>query len=139
MSIAIGDIDHFKKINDTYGHDAGDEVLKSLAKLFDDYMSEFGIAIRWGGEEFLFVFDDVNLDDAFVALDRLRLKISTLEILWKGERIPVTMTFGLTDINVMLSSKDTDSDIENRIHEAIGDADKKLYMGKESGRNKVVI
>ena len=139
MSIAIGDIDHFKKINDTYGHDAGDEVLKSLAVLFDSYMSEYGIAIRWGGEEFLFVFDDVNLDDAFVALDGLRLKIATLEIIWKGEKIPVTMTFGLTDINVMLSSKDTDMDVENRINEAIGEADKKLYMGKESGRNKVVI
>ena len=49
------------------------------------------------------------------------------------------MTFGLTDINVMLSSKDTDMDVENRINEAIGEADKKLYMGKESGRNKVVI
>ena len=139
MSIAIGDIDHFKRINDTYGHEAGDEVLKTLAKLFDGYMSEYGIAIRWGGEEFLFVFDDVNLDDAFVALDGLRLKISTLEIVWKGERIPVTMTFGATDINVMCSSSDTELDIENRINEAIDDADKKLYMGKESGRNKVVI
>ena len=139
MSIAIGDIDHFKKINDTYGHEAGDEVLKKLAKLFSEYMSEYGLAVRWGGEEFLFVFNDVNLDDAFVALDGLRLKISTLEIVWKGESIPVTMTFGATDINVMVSSKDTYLDIENRINEAIGDADKKLYMGKESGRNKVVI
>lgn len=139
MSIAIGDIDHFKNINDTYGHEAGDEVLKSLAKLFDSFMHEYGLAVRWGGEEFVFIFDDVNLDDAFVALDGLRLKISTLEIVWKGERIPVTMTFGATDINVMVGSNDTELDIENRINEAIGDADKKLYMGKESGRNKVVI
>lgn len=139
MSLAIGDIDFFKKVNDTLGHDAGDEVLKSLAKLFDEFMKEYGIAIRWGGEEFLFVFDDVNLDDAFVALDDLRLKVSTVVIEWKGERIPVTMTFGATDINVMISSSDTDLDIENRINEAISEADKKLYMGKESGRNKVVI
>ncbi len=139
MSIAIGDIDHFKNINDTYGHEAGDEVLKRLAKLFDDFMHEYGLAVRWGGEEFVFIFDDVNLDDTFVALDGLRLKISMLEIVWKGKRIPVTMTFGATDINVMVASNDTDLDIENRINEAIGDADKKLYMGKESGRNKVVI
>ena len=102
-------------------------------------MHEYGLAIRWGGEEFVFIFDDVNLDDAFVALDGLRLKISMLEIVWKGERIPVTMTFGATDINVMVSSNDTELDVETRINEAIGDADKKLYMGKESGRNKVVI
>ena len=139
MSIAMADIDHFKKINDTYGHDAGDEVLRRLAKAFDEFMHPHGIAVRWGGEEFLFVFDDMNLDDAFVALDGLRLKIATLEIVWKGERIPVTMTFGVTDINVMKSPSDTDLDIENRVIDAISDADKKLYMGKEGGRNKVVI
>ena len=139
MSIAMADIDHFKKINDTYGHDAGDEVLKKLAGCFKEFMKPYGIAVRWGGEEFLFVFDDMNLDDAFVALDGLRLKIATLEIPWKDQRIPVTMTFGVTDINVMKSASDTDLDIENRIMDAITDADKKLYMGKESGRNKVVI
>jgi diguanylate cyclase (GGDEF)-like protein len=139
MSIAMADIDHFKKINDTYGHDAGDEVLKKLAGCFKEFMKHYGIAVRWGGEEFLFVFDDMNLDDAFVALDGLRLKIANLEIPWKGQRIPVTMTFGVTDINVMKSASDTDLDIENRIMDAITDADKKLYMGKESGRNKVVI
>lgn len=139
MSVAMGDIDHFKNINDTYGHEAGDEVLKKLAKLFSEYMHDYGFAIRWGGEEFLFVFDDMNLDDAFVALDGLRLRISNLEIMWKGERIPVTMTFGATDISVMVASNETELDIENRINDAIGDADKKLYIGKESGRNKVVI
>ena len=139
MSIAIGDIDFFKKINDTLGHDAGDQVLKVLSRLFKDFMSDYGIAIRWGGEEFLFVFDDMNLDDAFVALDGLRLKISTMEIPWNGQRISVTMTFGVTDINVMTSSSDREQDIENRINEAIDEADKKLYLGKGSGRNKVVI
>lgn len=139
MSVAIGDIDFFKKVNDTFGHDAGDEVLRSLAKLFDEFMKDYGVAIRWGGEEFLFVMDDLNLDDAFVAIDELRLKVSTLVVEWKGERIPLTMTFGATDINVMLSPTDTELDIETRINEAISEADKKLYMGKESGRNKVVI
>lgn len=139
MSVAIGDIDLFKKVNDTYGHEAGDEVLKSLSKLFAEFMSQYGEAIRWGGEEFVFVFDDMNLDDAFVVLDGLRLKISTLDINWKDGKIPVTMTFGVTDINVMTSSADTELDIENRINQAIDEADKKLYMGKESGRNKVVI
>ena len=139
MSIAIGDIDFFKKINDTLGHDAGDQVLKSLSRLFKDFMHEYGVAIRWGGEEFLFVFDDMNLDDAFVALDGLRLKISTLEIPWNGRRISVTMTFGVTDISVMTSSSDRELDIEKRINDAITEADKKLYMGKQSGRNKVVI
>ena len=139
MSIAIGDIDLFKKVNDTYGHEAGDEVLKSLAKLFAGFMTQYGEAIRWGGEEFVFVFDDMNLDDAFVALDGLRLKIATLDIYWKDIKIPVTMTFGVTDVNVMVSASDTELDISNRIEQAIDDADKKLYMGKESGRNKVVI
>ncbi|MCR4689435.1 MAG: GGDEF domain-containing protein [Saccharofermentans sp.] len=136
LCVAIGDIDHFKHVNDTYGHEAGDEVLKSLAKLFEEYMSNYGIAVRWGGEEFVFVFDDINLDDAFVALDSLRHKISGLEIYWKDIKIPVTMTFGVTDVNVNTASTD---DIEKHIEQAIDEADKKLYIGKESGRNKVVI
>ena len=64
VSIAIADIDFFKRINDTYGHDAGDEVLKAVAGLFMDKMKPYGRVCRWGGEEFLFVFYGINGDAA---------------------------------------------------------------------------
>ncbi len=127
VSIAIGDIDFFKKVNDTYGHDCGDYVLKSLAMLFKETMKNYGFVARWGGEEFLFVFKSMNGDDAVVVLNRLREKIEKLELNFNSVSFNVTMTFGLEEYS---SNHGVDDTIKN--------ADNKLYMGKESGRNKVV-
>ena len=71
VSIAIADIDFFKRINDTYGHDAGDEVLKAVAELFMDKMKTYGRVCRWGGEEFLFVFYGRNGDAAYDVLQEI--------------------------------------------------------------------
>ncbi len=127
VSIAIGDIDFFKKVNDTYGHDCGDYVLKSLAMLFKETMKDYGFVARWGGEEFLFVFREMNGDEAVVILNRLREKIGKMELNFNSVSFNVTMTFGLEEYSS-----------NHGVEDAIKEADNKLYMGKESGRNKVV-
>ena len=127
ISVAIGDIDHFKNINDTYGHECGDEVLRRLAELFRKHMDEIGAVARWGGEEFLFLFENMNGDDAWNELSKLQLKINRLEIPYEDQVIHVTMTFGLTEYDVHISMDDN-----------IKQADDKLYKGKQSGRNRIV-
>ncbi len=127
MSVAIGDIDFFKKVNDSRGHDCGDYVLKELSSLFNKYMEPRGYAARWGGEEFLFVFIHGNADLAYVDLEDLRNLIEKKNFEFADHEFKITMTFGLEEHNI-------NEDIE----ETIKKADEKLYMGKESGRNKVV-
>lgn len=127
MSVAIGDIDHFKQINDTYGHECGDEVLRRMAELFREHMAGIGAVARWGGEEFLFLFENMNGDDAWNELSKLQLRINRLEIPYGDQVLHVTMTFGLTEYDMQIS---TDANIKQ--------ADDKLYKGKESGRNRIV-
>jgi len=125
--IAIGDIDFFKHVNDTYGHEAGDFVLKEISMIFDAFMNGKGRVARWGGEEFLFFFEDMNGDDAFVHLESLKNKVKLADFDFKGQHIPVTMTFGIEEHNP-----------SSNVEETIEAADKKLYYGKENGRNQVV-
>ena len=139
VCIAIGDIDFFKKVNDTYGHEAGDEVLKQLAVLCSEYMSSHGIAARWGGEEFLFVFNNENLDEAGMNANELLSKIRNMTVKWNDIEIRVTMTIGVADVNTFISGEVTEAEIDDRINEAVSAADKKLYMGKSNGRNTVVV
>ncbi|MCI7131169.1 MAG: GGDEF domain-containing protein [Lachnospiraceae bacterium] len=127
LSLAIGDIDFFKRVNDTYGHECGDEVLRSLAHLFDEEMRGIGAVARWGGEEFLFLFENMNGDDAWTALSLIQTKLGRLDIPYEGQLHRVTMTFGLTEYDFHLSLDDN-----------IKLADDKLYKGKESGRNRVI-
>lgn len=127
ISIAIADIDFFKKINDTYGHNGGDFILKELAKIFSGFMVNKGYVARWGGEEFLFIFVNVNGDEAFIDLDKLRSQISHHEFIFEDKTINLTMSFGLEEY-------DSRSDLDGNIMVA----DKKLYIAKSEGRNKVV-
>ncbi|MBO6132758.1 MAG: GGDEF domain-containing protein [Lachnospiraceae bacterium] len=127
INFAIGDIDFFKKINDTYGHEAGDLVLKSVAAIFKKKMEGYGHVARWGGEEFLFVFLGINGDEAVMILEELRNEIKQSEFNHNDTIIKCTMTFGLEEYNHT-----------ETIEHSIDDADKKLYLGKESGRDQVV-
>ena len=127
MSVAIGDIDFFKRVNDTYGHECGDEVLRQLAHLFDMETHGIGAVARWGGEEFLFLFENMNGDEAWTALSLIQTKLNRLEIMYEGEVHHVTMTFGLTEYDFHLSLDDN-----------IKLADDKLYKGKEGGRDRIV-
>lgn len=127
ISISIGDIDFFKKVNDTYGHDAGDEVLKHIAQVMKDTLRSDSFISRWGGEEFLIVLPNSNGDQAFMALDRLRRRIMGSSVLVGDTEISVTMTFGVSEY-----------DFSGSMEAAIKEADERLYRGKGNGRNQVV-
>ena len=127
LTIAIGDIDFFKKINDTYGHDAGDYVLETLAKIMNDFIDGKGMVARWGGEEFLFSLENINGDYAFEEMSKLLHLVEKYEFSFEGTPIKVTMTFGLEEY-----------DDHAGLDKVITKADEKLYMGKEQGRNRII-
>lgn len=127
MAIAIGDIDYFKKVNDTYGHECGDEVLRTLAGIFREQMEGHGVVARWGGEEFIFVYEGVNGDEAEVKLARLQRAVKKSVIKYGDLELNVTMTFGLVEYEPSLSLDDN-----------IKIADDRLYIGKEAGRDRIV-
>jgi len=131
FSIAMLDVDYFNNINDTYGHDAGDEVLESLAKILDaekpgDEMLQSG---RWGGEEFLVVCGGYNgkKEEITERFEALRKRVSENVIPYAGNEIRVTITIGLAFYEPGKS-----------LDELVKEADAKLYEGKENGRNQVV-
>lgn len=127
LTLAIGDIDFFKHINDTYGHDAGDYVLETLAKIMNEFMEGKGMVARWGGEEFLFSLENINGDYAFEEISKLLHLIERYEFSFEGTPIKVTMTFGLEEYDDNIG-----------VDKVITKADEKLYLGKEQGRNRVI-
>lgn len=127
FSVALGDIDLFKTVNDTRGHNCGDNVLKEIAALFRKRTEDKGHVCRWGGEEFFFFFPGMNLDVASAFMTDLNIAVSKHPMHDKHQKFYVTMTFGVEEY-------DYQSDISTLINRA----DEKLYYGKEHGRNKVI-
>lgn len=127
ISICLCDIDHFKRVNDTYGHDIGDVVLTGISDTFQKQLPPDTFISRWGGEEFLLIFPNMNGDEAGTALEILRHKIRELSFDGGTEHFTVSLTYGLVEY-------DFRSDITTLLKEA----DEKLYVGKESGRDRIV-
>lgn len=127
LSFAISDIDKFKLFNDKYGHDGGDYVLKEVAKLFQNGLREQDLVARWGGEEFVFMLPNTNLEDAGKVLEKIRLKLEKKYYQFNNQNLFVTSTFGVTQVKNTFN-----------IDELIDIADSALYEGKKNGRNKVV-
>lgn len=127
FSLCICDIDFFKKINDQYGHDFGDEVLVSIAAIFKKEITGKDFVARWGGEEFLFLFPESNGDDAYVKLEKIKTKIKNMVIKKGDTEVRITMTYGLAEHGYQ-------EDMEATLKEA----DQKLYIGKESGRDVII-
>lgn len=124
--VAIGDIDHFKNFNDSFGHECGDVVLKEVANLLKEQMKGHGFVARWGGEEFLLVYENKEEDSAYVALLAIRDALHQHEVEYNGQIHKVTMTFGLAMKQENLP-----------INKLIRMADDKLYEGKQGGRDRV--
>lgn len=122
--IGIGDIDNFKRVNDTYGHDMGDVVLKGVAATIEQTLPDGATAGRWGGEEFLFVIPKCNIGDGKKIADKILINISSKKFEYEGKEFSVTMTIGICE-----GVKDTS--IDNMITRA----DARLYKGKNSGKN----
>lgn len=127
FTIALGDIDFFKKVNDTYGHDAGDVVLKGVAELIRKYMTGIGYAARWGGEEFLLVFEELSYKESVERLEAFLNELRQTTFMYKDTPIQVTMTLGVA------ACQATD-----KLNILVKYADDKLYKGKTEGRNRIV-
>lgn len=126
LCVAIMDIDHFKSVNDTFGHLVGDEVLKSVALLLKENIRTEDILARYGGEEFVIIFDRCSMEDAINKTNLLKEKISVLN----PSNIPITASFGITCIR---------EHIHTNFDNLLSEADTALYEAKERGRNRVVI
>lgn len=136
-SLALCDIDHFKKVNDTYGHIQGDQVLREVGQILSDSMRQhFDIAGRYGGEEFLLLFDETDIAETFKVVERIREKIAAHRFSKcdaAGRPVPdeflsITMSFGIAEKSAAAESSD-DSEWINR-------ADRMLYRSKQAGRNR---
>lgn len=126
LCLAILDIDHFKRVNDTFGHDAGDMVLKKFAALLTEFTGEKGLAARFGGEEFTVILDGVSDAELYPFMNGFRKKIEDYTMEHNGERIKVTVSIGCTSVK------------DNSLAEMITRADSNLYEAKLQGRNMVL-
>jgi diguanylate cyclase (GGDEF)-like protein/PAS domain S-box-containing protein len=128
FAVALIDIDHFKKVNDTYGHDIGDEVLKIIARTLDGATRLTDLSSRWGGEEFLLVLPGITEDTLFPHLDRIRLLVEASRYRSSQFSLGVTVSIG----GSIGKPEETDAQLFKR-------ADSALYEAKQQGRNRVII
>ena len=127
FSICICDIDFFKKVNDTYGHEFGDDVLIAISDVFKKRAAENVHSSRWGGEEFLLIFPDLNGDDAYLKVHDIGDEVKKISVPHGDDSVSVTMTYGLSEYS-----------LTRNLEENIKEIDEKLYMGKTGGRNRIV-
>jgi diguanylate cyclase (GGDEF)-like protein len=128
LSLAIIDLDFFKKVNDTYGHAIGDEVLKTVARMFQDSIRSTDLAARYGGEEFAVMMPETDVDDGIAFAEKIRSLVEVTAIDTQAGSINVTVSVGVSTVP------------HPRIHSAkelIVSADKALYRAKKGGRNQV--
>ncbi|MEE2024619.1 diguanylate cyclase [Alkalimonas mucilaginosa] len=128
LCIALGDVDHFKSINDNYGHSAGDKTLKVIARALKQSLRETDFIARYGGEEFIILFPETSLQDLEMPLNNLRQKIKKIPFKFKNKKVPITISFGATQ----LAEHDT-------VRAAFDRADEALYEAKHAGRDKVIL
>jgi diguanylate cyclase (GGDEF)-like protein len=128
FGVILGDIDGFKHINDTRGHEAGDHVLRTIATILRNRSRAQDVAARWGGEEFLFLLPRTDLSGAAVLAEQLRDAVARAEITFLGEPVRVTMTFGVSTFAPNRS-----------VDDAVRLADAALYAGKGDGKNRVIL
>ena len=127
FAIAIADIDFFKKVNDTYGHNCGDYTLKELSALFLERSADKYKVCRWGGEEFCFFMPGINLDEAGKVMHDLHIAVRKMPLSFDGTDFSITVTIGIEEY-----------DFQSSLDTILEKADRKLYLGKVSGRDQVV-
>jgi two-component system cell cycle response regulator len=129
LALVLLDVDHFKRINDAYGHVSGDTVLRALAHGVENLLRPEQLLARVGGEEFVVLCPETPRDGAGVLAERLRVACETLDVASRGCRITVTCSFGVAELEPTMRSSE----------ELYGAADHALYMAKSAGRNRVVV
>jgi diguanylate cyclase (GGDEF)-like protein len=128
IGLLVCDIDYFKQVNDTHGHDVGDQILKETSVVLKNMVRESDIVIRFGGEEFLVLLLDVAPGDAMLVAEKIRLGIEKMKVSANGAVIQKTISIGIAEF-----PDDTDG-----FWQAIKYADVALYWAKEHGRNQAV-
>ena len=126
-SVVFFDIDYFKKVNDTYGHEGGDIVLKGFAQMFKQLARNVDIVGRYGGEEFLAILGETNREGAYTFAEKVRKKLEISSFVYGDEKIHVTVSGGMAFRDEYPS-----------VNEMMKAADVKLYKAKENGRNQIV-
>lgn len=126
VTVVMGDIDYFKSVNDNYGHECGDMVLVTLSEVLRRHMEEKGVSIRWGGEEFLLVYER-DRQQVLAELEKLMEEIREIVFTYEEQKFSLTMTFGIAEYCQSQT-------IDNLVKEA----DDRLYRGKSEGRNRIV-
>lgn len=131
LTLVLGDIDHFKTVNDTFGHQMGDQVLAEIAGVFREELRKSDFVARYGGEEFALLLVETDMDSALPIVERLRERVAALRTAQGGQQAQVTISFGLTalDQQAMVMTKE----------ELIRLADEALYEAKRSGRNRCCV
>lgn len=127
LSIIMMDIDHFKEVNDTWGHAAGDEVLKLVTREAQAALRNTDLLARYGGEEFVILVPDADGEIAFRLAERIRSRIAATPFEYAGNRVPVTVSLGVA----------TKNDPSSTLEDVIELSDKALYRAKSAGRNRV--
>jgi len=131
ISLILMDIDYYKLVNDKWGHQAGDYVLREIAARITGKIRTVDLVGRYGGEEFIFFLPDTGQEQAVQVAERLRREIADGPITWNGQTIPLTASFGIAAVNLSREQGKIDCDT------LIGRADEALYRAKRSGRNRV--
>lgn len=126
LSLIMFDLDHFKRVNDTYGHQAGDLVIRSVAKKVGETIRKEDIFARYGGEEFAVLLRNTEIEGAFIMAERVRRAVEDLEVTHNGRRIPCTVSIGVAKLDGSTT----------RPSELIEAADERLYQAKRKGRNR---
>lgn len=127
LSILLGDVDHFKRINDHHGHAVGDGVLRAIARVLREGVREVDHVARWGGEEFLVLLPGTELEEALQVAERLRTAVQALAEVDGRSELGLSITLGLAELQPGES-----------IEQALMRADRALYDGKQAGRNRVI-
>jgi diguanylate cyclase (GGDEF)-like protein/PAS domain S-box-containing protein len=127
-AIALIDIDHFKQINDSFGHAAGDQALIAFTKICQKHIREIDVFARFGGDEFVLLLPETNQEQAYEVVERVRLALTTQPIDLDGKPVALTISAGISSLSGDQESTDT----------LLGQADQALYRAKETGRNNVV-
>ncbi|MSP24818.1 MAG: GGDEF domain-containing protein, partial [Myxococcales bacterium] len=128
LSLMMLDVDHFKVFNDTWGHQAGDEVLKAISRLLLASIRTGDVAARYGGEEFVLILPDTPLEGAVLVAERIRKNVARLSVRIGEEKLKVTASFGVASANGKTRGGNA---------EVIERADTALYAAKRAGRNVV--
>ncbi len=128
FSVVMCDLDHFKQVNDTYGHAVGDEAIKYAARIIQGNIHYRDYAVRWGGDEFLLIINHSDMKLAIQAVKRIMSQLRNNAIEYEGHEIQATLTTGIA---LFTPGVDTLEDV-------LKCADKRLYLGKEAGRNRYV-